>query len=49
MRKLINTAVHRLNLKYFHIAEGIPSNITLTGKLISYFITDFIKASILKK
>ena len=34
----------RGNIVYFHIAEGIPTEHYQTGKLISYFVTTFIKA-----
>ena len=44
IRTLIKEVVARHNVHYFHICEGIPSETGLTGKLISYFITDFIKA-----
>jgi len=45
VRTLIREVVARNNVQYFHICEGIPSETGLTGKLISYFITDFIKAT----
>lgn len=49
-RQYIHQAASKLEVIYFHIAEGAPvlSHIKAdnkTGKLIAYLITDFIKAS----
>lgn len=48
-RQFVHLTGTHLNVKYFHIAEGAPvlSHIKAdnkTGKLISYLISDFIKA-----
>ena len=46
-RQFINRIGESNNVKYLHICEAAPTNETETqvGKLISYLITDFIKAN----
>ena len=52
-RQYVHQCASQLNCAYFHIAEGAPilSHIKAdnkTGKLISYLMSDFIKATLSK-